>query len=44
MIAWRNYAIQVLETGYHKEVPDHINFPTVEVMMMEEMECTYPHI
>ena len=36
MLAWRQYAIVLLETGVHKDVPDHVNFPKVEVMMMEE--------
>ena len=36
MLAWRQYAIVLLETGVHQDLPDHVNFPTVEVMMMEE--------
>ena len=38
MLAWRQYAIDLLETGVHQDVPDHINFPRVEVMMMEEWQ------
>ena len=36
MIAWRNYVIKLLETGKHHSVPDFENFPTIEVLMMEE--------
>ncbi|NND34371.1 MAG: DinB family protein [Saprospiraceae bacterium] len=38
MLAWRRYGIRILETGQHEEVPEHINFPTIEVMMMEEWD------
>jgi hypothetical protein len=36
MLAWRAYAIDLLETGVHQDVPEFVNFPTVEVMMMED--------
>jgi uncharacterized damage-inducible protein DinB len=36
MIAWRNYVIKLLETGQHHAVPDFENFPTIEVLMMDE--------
>jgi uncharacterized damage-inducible protein DinB len=36
MIAWRNYVIKLVETGKHHKVPDVENFPTIEVLMMDE--------
>lgn len=36
MIAWRNYVIKLVETGKHHAVPDFENFPTIEVLMMDE--------
>lgn len=36
MIAWRNYVIKLVETGKHHTVPDFENFPTIEVLMMDE--------
>ena len=36
MLAWRNYVIKLLETGQHHKVSDVENFPTIEVLMMDE--------
>lgn len=36
MLAWRHYVIKLLETGRHHPVPDFENFPTIEVLMMDE--------
>lgn len=38
MLAWRIYVINLLETGKHYQVSEVDNFPTIEVMMMDEWQ------
>lgn len=43
MLAWRIYVIKLLETGRHHPVSEVENFPTIEVMMMEEWTALIDH-
>ena len=36
MLAWRNYVIRLIETGKSYAMPEFENFPTIEVLMMDE--------